>query len=95
MENVPTQDHDVNEVHAQLQDRGSQILENVDRDQASNRRRRHARGGHLTNPRDRLFHALFIKLGLVYARLVPKKLRIVLELLVLLKVDCLGVRFLS
>jgi len=38
------------------------------------------------NPRDRLFHALFIKIGHLYLRVVPRKFRVFLELIVLLKV---------
>ena len=38
------------------------------------------------NPRDRLFHALFIKIGLVYSRIVPKRCRVILELIVLMQV---------
>ena len=38
------------------------------------------------NPRDRLFHALFIKIGLVSSRIVPKRCRVILELIVLMQV---------
>jgi len=65
--------------------RGSNILENVDRDQETARRRRQERMRHLMNPRDRLFHALFIKIGIIYSRLFPKRLRLFVELLVLVK----------
>ena len=38
------------------------------------------------NPRDRLFHAIFIKVGIVYCRLVPKWIRTCMEIVVLTKV---------
>lgn len=40
----------------------------------------------LINIRDRLFHALFIKAALGYARVFPKPVRRLIEFLVLLKV---------
>lgn len=40
----------------------------------------------LINVRDRLFHALFIKMALVYARTFPRSVRRFIEFLVLLKV---------
>nr|XP_047123601.1 membralin isoform X2 [Hydra vulgaris] len=42
-----------------------------------------ARG--LINPRDRLYHALFIKIGTFYSLLVPKKFRFFIEMLFLIK----------
>ena len=39
----------------------------------------------LVNVRDRLFHTLFFRLSLAYARAVPKQLRRLLECLLLLK----------
>ena len=41
---------------------------------------------HLGNVRDRLFHALFFKVAITYARAFPKPVRRVFEFLVLLKV---------
>ena len=57
------------------------VVNNVERDVDVNTRRRNN-----LNPGDRLFYALFMKIGQLYARLVPKKLRILLEIVVLLKV---------
>ena len=62
------------------------ILNNVDRDQESQRSRRNERARHIVNPRDRLFHALFIKIAVVYSRVVPKKFRVLFEAVVLIQV---------
>ena len=63
------------------------ILNNVERDLQSGTRDRSVgeRPRNNLNPRDRLFYALFMKIGQLYARLVPKKLRVLLEIIVLLK----------
>jgi len=62
------------------------VLNNVERDLVDNgAQRRNNRTGNNLNPRDRLFYALFIKIGQLYASLVPKKLRTLLEVIVLLK----------
>lgn len=45
----------------------------------------------LINVRDRLFHALFIKVALVYARTFPRPVRRFIEFIVLLKV-CISSR---
>lgn len=44
----------------------------------------------LINVRDRLFHALFFKMAVTYARLFPPSFRRVFEFFVLLKVRHLG-----
>ena len=62
------------------------ILNNVERDLDNGTRRRNEGTRNNLNPRDRLFYALFMKIGQLYARLVPKRLRILLEIVVLLKV---------
>jgi len=50
------------------------ILNNVERDlQENGTQRRNNRTGNNLNPRDRLFYALFIKIGQLYARLVRRK----------------------
>lgn len=41
----------------------------------------------LINVRDRLFHALFFKMAVTYARLFPPSFRRIFEFLVLLKVN--------
>ena len=62
------------------------ILNNVERDIENGVQQRRNRTGNNLNPRDRLFYALFIKIGQLYASLVPKKIRTLLEVVVLLKV---------
>lgn len=67
-------------------------LLNIDRDmenRAAERRRNHVNQPNNLNPRDRLFHALFMKIGHLYLRVVPKRLQLFLELIVLLKVSWL------
>ena len=65
-------------------------LLNIDRDMenraAAERRRINLNAPHNLNPRDRLFHALFMKIGHLYIRVVPKNLQLLIELVVLLKV---------
>lgn len=67
------------------------VVANMERDLDIQRRRRLEQAGNNVNPRDRLFHALFIKIGNIYSRIVPKRFRIILEAIVLLKVctECL------
>ncbi|XP_066932012.1 membralin-like [Clytia hemisphaerica] len=63
-------------------------LLNIDRDmenQAARRRTQQHRQNLNVNPRDRLFHALFMKIGHLYLRVVPKNFRLLLEIMVLLK----------
>ena len=43
-------------------------------------------GSPLLNVRDRLFHALFCRIALTYARAIPRPLRRVIEFAMLLKV---------
>lgn len=62
------------------------ILNNVERDLQNGTQRRNEDTRNNLNPRDRLFYALFMKIGQLYSRLIPKKLRILLEIIVLLKV---------
>ena len=71
------------------------ILNNVERDLVENGAQRRNRTGNNLNPRDRLFYALFIKIGQLYASLVPKKIRTLLEVVVLLKVYHLFSSFLE
>ncbi|XP_057300168.1 membralin-like [Hydractinia symbiolongicarpus] len=61
------------------------VVANMERDLDIQRRRRLEQAGNNVNPRDRLFHALFIKIGNMYSRIVPKRFRIILEAIVLLK----------
>jgi len=63
-------------------DRATRLLDNIGDSMDAQRQRRNEQSNDL-NPRDRLFHALFIKVGLVYSRFVPKRCRIILELIVL------------
>lgn len=47
----------------------------------------------IVNVRDRLFHALFMRMTLTYARLIPPSMRRMLECFILLKVSLLLLRF--
>ena len=64
---------------------------NADQENNNNEvRGRNNAGGRAQNPllnvRDRLFHALFYRIALTYARAVPKPVRRILEFAILLKV---------
>lgn len=51
-----------------------------------NRTRNNNNQEHLLHLRDRLFHTLFVKAALAYARLFPRPVRRFIEFLILLKV---------
>ena len=53
----------------------------------NNRGRNNNNQNPLFNVRDRLFHALFIKSALLYARTFPRSVRRMIEFVVLLKVN--------
>ena len=67
----------------------STIFDNIGHNLEAQRIRRRtenlARG--LINPRDRLYHALFIKIGTFYSLLVPKRFRFLIEVIFLVKVN--------
>lgn len=71
--------------HAEVANTNENVLINREPNLENGAQRRNNNTGNNLNPRDRLFYALFIKIGQLYVRLVPKKLRTLLEVVVLLK----------